>query len=272
MAFKGTSRPHRPQIADEMSSCVRRSQRANRSPSAPPTTLACSGRVPLSPTYCPISLSYPSFRPEELPTREERHRAGDGRFEMTRPTTLCSKSCRRRVFRRSPDEVSSFSARARRCAASTSIVGSRRLSQAHYYRRPRHLVVQAGASNHLSIVKRGRGAVWQLRLAVRGCRRPEPRSSCPALPHRDARHLEQVHVALAMQELPQRDPRALQPADILQRARRCTVSGCPRSVREIRVLVLFHLTRFTLTIRHKPECSALACTDAAYFPRLMPWW
>ena len=176
----------------------------------------------------------------------------------TRPTIWCSSISRSSAF---PDQPLGRSILGTRETV-RSFDGKRlRAYLGRHYRAPDMVVAAAGAVDHDDGRRRGRAALRAASPGAGGAA-PEP-ARFGGGAHVEKRELEQVHIALALQGVPQRDPVDLQPAGVHQRARRrhviAAVSG---SAREARALLLD--LRVPCAPIRTPACSALyAGTDAA---------
>ena len=119
-----------------------------------------------------------------------------------RRTTSCSTICRRRAFPDQPVGRSILGTPRDACARSTRT--QLRAYLARNYRGPDMVVAAAGAVDHGDVRRRGRAAVRELRRRRRRRRREPARFGGGT--DIEARDLEQVHIALALEGLPQRDP------------------------------------------------------------------
>ena len=201
MAFKGTTRRTARQIAEEIEAV---GGDLNAATSVETTAyyarMLKAGRAARRSTCCPTSCPIRRFEPDEL-AREKN--------VIVQEIGACRGHARRsRVRAAAGDRVSGSAGRpldprhaARRCARSTP--SKLRTYLARNYRAPDMVVGAAGAVDHAQIVEE----VERRFATFAGPTAPAPE------PARfgggndvEARDLEQVHVTLAMEGVPQRDP------------------------------------------------------------------
>ena len=232
MAFKGTTRRTARQIAEEIEAVGGDLNAATSSESTAYYARVLRADVPLALDVLSDILSDPAFDPEEL-RREQNVIVQEIGAAEDDPDDLVWEQLQETAF---PDQP-----------IGRSILGTRetvrsfdRTRLAAYltrnYRAPQMVVVAAGAVDHRAVV----GEVERRFASFTGPAAPAPE---PARfvggSHIEPRDLEQVHVALAMQGLPQRDPEPVQPAGLHHRARRRHVlAAVPGGARAARPLLL----------------------------------
>ncbi len=199
MAFKGTSRRTARQIAEEIEAVGGDLNAATSIESTAYYARVLKADVPLALDVLSDILSDPSFDPEEL--RREQNvivqeigaaedTPDDLIWDRLQETAFPGQPVGRSILG-TPATVRSFD-RARLAAYLT-----------RNYRAPDMVIVAAGAIDHRAVV----GEVARRFAGFTGpaAAVPEPARFVGGS-HIEARDLEQVHVALAMQGLPQRDP------------------------------------------------------------------
>ena len=233
MAFKGTSRRTARQIAEEIEAV---GGDLNAATSRRDHGLLCARAQGRRAARARRAVRHPvrsGLRSGGAAARAERHRAGDRRGRGHARRSRLRPAAGAPPFPISRSAARS-SARPRPCARSTA--RELRAYLARNYRAPDMVVAAAGAVDHQAVV----AEVEQRFASFTGPAAPAPE---PARfgggSHIETRDLEQVHIALALQGLPQRDPNALQPAGLHQRARRRhVVAAVPGGAREARALLL----------------------------------
>ncbi len=199
MAFKGTTRRTARQIAEEIEAVGGDLNAATGIEATAYYARMLKADVPLALDVLSDILSDPSFDPEELQREQNVIVQEIGASEDT-PDDLVFDKLQETAF---PGQPVGRSILGRR----ESVRSFDRKRLAHYlkrnYRAPDMLVVAAGAVDHAAVV----GEVEARFASFTGPAAPAPE---PARfvggSHIETRDLEQVHVALAMQGLPQRDP------------------------------------------------------------------
>src|SRR6266567_940594 len=261
MAFKGTTRRTARQIAEEIEAVGGDLNAATGVEATAYYARMLKADVPLALDVLSDILSDPSFDPEELQREQNVIVQEIGASEDT-PDDMVFEKLQETAF---PDQPIGRSILGKR----ETVRGFDRKRLAVYlkrnYRAPDMLVVAAGAVDHRAIVSE----VEQRFASFTGPPAPVP---APARfvggSHIEARDLEQVHVALAMQGLPQRDP------DLFSLQVFTSVLGGGMSsrlfqeVREIRGLC-YSIYAFHAPYSDTGMFGLYAGTDAADLPELM---
>ncbi len=261
MAFKGTKKRTARQIAETIEAVGGDLNAATSVESTGYFARVLKADVPLAVDVLADILSEPSFDPEEL--RREQNvitqeigatedAPDDLVFDRLQETAFPDQPIGRSILG-TPDTVRSFSAR------------SLRTYLARNYRAPNMLVAAAGAVDHKQIV-----AEAERRFAsFVGPDAPEPDPARFGGGTRvETRDLEQVHIALALQGLPVRDPRLYSLQVFTSVLGGGMSSRLFQEVREIRGLC------YTIQAFHMPYSDTgmfglYAGTDEADAPELM---
>src|SRR5579863_6247647 len=261
MAFKGTSRRTARQIAEEIEAVGGDLNAATGVESTAYYARMLKADVPLALDVLSDILSDPSFDPEELQREQNVIVQEIGASEDT-PDDLVFERLQEAAFPGQP--------------IGRSILGKRETVRAfdrkrlavylkRNYRAPDMLVVAAGAVDHRSVV----AEVEERFASFVGPAGPNPE---PARfvggSHTETRDLEQVHVALAMQGLPQRDPELFSLQVFASALGGGMSSRLFQEVREIRGLC------YSIYAFHAPHSDTgmfglYAGTDATDLPELM---
>ena len=250
MAFKGTSRRTARQIAEEIEAVGGDLNAATGVESTAYYARMLKADVPLALDVLSDILSDPSFDPEELQREQNVIVQEIGASEDT-PDDLVFERLQETAFPAQP--------------IGRSILGKRETVRAfdrkrlavylkRNYRAPDMLVVAAGAGRSSGGRRRGRGAIRELR----GTGRSHPRGGPGRrrLAYRDARSRASSRRAGDAGVGPARS-RALQPAGLLERARRRNVlAPVPGGARDPRPLLLhLRVSRTLFGYRHvRPLC------------------
>ena len=247
MAFKGTKRRTARQIAEEIEAVGGDINAATSIETTAYYARVLKADVPLALDVLSDILCQSDVRCRRADARAERHRAGDRRDRGCARRPGVRLSCRRRRSR-----SSRWAARSSARRESVLLVQGpqpARLSRPQLPRRPTWWCAAAGAVEHRAVV-----AEVERRFGhFNGPAAPVPLAARFGGGARlEARELEQVHIALALEGLPQRDPDALQPAGLRQRPRRRHVlAAVPGGAREARpVLRDLRLPRALFRHRH----------------------
>jgi predicted Zn-dependent peptidase len=199
MAFKGTTRRTARQIAEEIEAVGGELNAATSVETTAYYARVLRAHVPLALDVLSDILADPSFDPEEL--RREQNvivqeigaaedTPDDLIWDKLQETAFAGQPIGRSILG-TPATVRSFN-RARLAAYLT-----------RHYRAPNMVIVAAGAVDHRAVLTE----VEQRFASFTGPAAPEPEPARFVGGSRiEARELEQVHIALAMQGLPQRDP------------------------------------------------------------------
>jgi predicted Zn-dependent peptidase len=261
MAFKGTTRRTARQIAEEIEAVGGDLNAATGVESTAYYARMLKDDVPLALDVLSDILSDPSFDPEELQREQSVIVQEIGASEDT-PDDLVFERLQSTAFPAQP--------------IGRSILGTRETVRAfdrkrlavylkRNYAAPDMLVVAAGAVDHRAVV----GEVEARFASFAGPAAPAPE---PARfvggSHIETRDLEQVHVALAMQGLPQRDPELFSLQIFSSALGGGMSSRLFQEVREIRGLC------YSIYAYHAPYSDTgmfglYAGTDAADLPELM---
>jgi predicted Zn-dependent peptidase len=261
MAFKGTSRRTARQIAEEIEVVGGDLNAATGVEATAYYARMLKADVPLALDVLSDILSDPSFDPEEL-QREQNVIVQEIGAAEDAPDDLVFERLQETAFPGQP--------------VGRSILGKRetvrsfdRKRLAAYlkrnYRAPDMLVVAAGAVDHAAVV-----AEVERRFAAFGgpaTPSPEPARFVGGS-HIETRDLEQVHVALAMQGLPQRDPELFSLQVFTSVLGGGMSSRLFQEVREIRGLC-YSIYSFHAPYSDTGMFGLYAGTDAADVPELM---
>jgi predicted Zn-dependent peptidase len=199
MAFKGTSRRTARQIAEEIEAVGGDLNAGTSSESTAYYARVLRADVPLALDVLADILSDPAFDPDEL-RREQSVIVQEIGAAEDDPDDLVWERLQTTAFPNQPIGRSILGTR-----ETVRAFDRRRLSAylARNYRAPRMVVVAAGAVDHAAVV----GEVERRFAGFGGPAAPAPE---PARfvggAHIEPSDLEQVHVALAIEGLPQRDP------------------------------------------------------------------
>ena len=261
MAFKGTSRRTARQIAEEIEAVGGDLNAATGVEATAYYARMLKADVPLALDVLSDILSDPSFDPEELQREQNVIVQEIGASEDT-PDDLVFERLQETAFPGQP--------------IGRSILGKRETVRAFdrkrlavYLKRnycaPDMLVVAAGAVDHRAVV----GEVEQRFSSFVGPKGPAPE---PARfvggSHIETRDLEQVHVALAMQGLPQRDPELFSLQIFSSALGGGMSSRLFQEVREIRGLC-YSIYAFHAPYSDTGMFGLYAGTDASDLPELM---
>jgi predicted Zn-dependent peptidase len=261
MAFKGTTRRTARQIAEEIEAVGGDLNAATGVEATAYYARMLKADVPLALDVLSDILSDPSFDPEELQREQNVIVQEIGASEDT-PDDLVFEKLQATAFSAQP--------------IGRSILGTRETVRAFdrkrlavYLKRnycaPDMLVVAAGAVDHRSIVRE----VEERFASFVGPAAPAPE---PARfvggSHIETRDLEQVHVALAMQGLPQRDPELFSLQIFSSALGGGMSSRLFQEVREIRGLC-YSIYAFHAPYSDTGMFGLYAGTDAADLPELM---
>ena len=199
MAFKGTTRRTARQIAEEIEAVGGDLNAATGVETTAYYARMLKADVPLALDVLSDILSDPSFDPEELQREQNVIVQEIGASEDT-PDDVVFDKLQETAF---PGQPVGRSILGRR----ESVRSFDRKRLAHYlkrnYRAPDMLVVAAGAVDHKAVVHEVEARFASFTGPAAPL--PEPARFVGGS-HIETRNLEQVHVALAMQGLPQRDP------------------------------------------------------------------
>ena len=245
MAFKGTKRRTARQIAEEIEAVGGDLNAATSVESTAYYARVLKADVPLALDVLSDILSEPTFDPEELRARAERHRAGDRRDRRRARRSGVRPPAGDRVSRRSRS-AAPFSARRRPCARSIRRVCApiSRATTARptwWWRRPAPSTTRPSSprpksASRASPDRRRRRRSRRISAAARGSR--------PAI---SSRCISRWRCKACRARRP-----ALQPAGVHQRARRRhVVAAVPGSAREARAL-LFDPRLPHALCRHRP--------------------
>jgi predicted Zn-dependent peptidase len=261
MAFKGTTRRTARQIAEEIEAVGGDLNAATGVEATAYYARMLKADVPLALDVLSDILSDPSFDPEELQREQNVIVQEIGASEDT-PDDLVFEKLQTTAFPGQP--------------IGRSILGTRETVRAFdrkrlavYLKRnycaPDMLVVAAGAVDHRAVV----GEVEERFASFVGPAAPVPE---PARfvggSHIETRDLEQVHVALAMQGLPQRDPELFSLQIFSSALGGGMSSRLFQEVREIRGLC-YSIYAFHAPYSDTGMFGLYAGTDAADLPELM---
>jgi predicted Zn-dependent peptidase len=261
MAFKGTSRRTARQIAEEIEAVGGDLNAATGVESTAYYARMLKADVPLALDVLSDILSDPSFDPEELQREQNVIVQEIGASEDT-PDDLVFERLQETAFPAQP--------------IGRSILGKRETVRAfdrkrlavylkRNYRAPDMLVVAAGAVDHRAVV----GEVAERFASFVGPAAPAPESArFVGGSHIETRDLEQVHVALAMQGLPQRDPDLFSLQIFSSALGGGMSSRLFQEVREIRGLC-YSIYAFHAPYSDTGMFGLYAGTDAADVPELM---
>jgi predicted Zn-dependent peptidase len=261
MAFKGTSRRTARQIAEEIEAVGGDLNAATGVEATAYYARMLKADVPLALDVLSDILSDPSFDPEELQREQNVIVQEIGASEDT-PDDLVFERLQETAFPGQP--------------IGRSILGKRETVRAFdrkrlavYLKRnycaPDMLVVAAGAVDHRAVV----GEVEQRFSSFVGPKgsAPEPARFVGGS-HIETRDLEQVHVALAMQGLPQRDPELFSLQIFSSALGGGMSSRLFQEVREIRGLC-YSIYAFHAPYSDTGMFGLYAGTDASDLPELM---
>jgi predicted Zn-dependent peptidase len=261
MAFKGTTRRTARQIAEEIEAVGGDLNAATSHETTAYYARVLKADVPLALDVLSDILSDPAFDPEELQREQNVIVQEIGAAEDT-PDDLVFDKLQETAFPNQPVGRSILGTR-----ESVRSMDRRKLAAylTRNYRAPDMVVAAAGAVNHEAVV-----AEVERRFA--GFSGPPAPAAEPARfvggSSIEARDLEQVHVALAMQGLPQRDPNLFSLQIFTSVLGGGMSSRLFQEVREIRGLC------YTIYSFHAPYSDTgmfglYAGTDAADLPELM---
>jgi predicted Zn-dependent peptidase len=261
MAFKGTTRRTARQIAEEIEAVGGDLNAATGIEATAYYARMLKADVPLALDVLSDILSDPSFDPEELQREQNVIVQEIGASEDT-PDDLVFDKLQETAF---PGQPVGRSILGRR----ESVRSFDRKRLAHYlkrnYRAPDMLVVAAGAVDHAAVVKE----VEARFASFTGPAAPEPEGArFVGGSHIETRDLEQVHVALAMQGLPQRDPNLFSLQVFTSALGGGMSSRLFQEVREIRGLC-YSIYTFHAPYSDVGMFGLYAGTDAADVPELM---
>jgi predicted Zn-dependent peptidase len=261
MAFKGTSRRTARQIAEEIEAVGGDLNAATGVEATAYYARMLKADVPLALDVLSDILSDPAFDPEELQREQNVIVQEIGAADDT-PDDLVFEKLQATAFPAQP--------------IGRSILGTRETVRAfdrkrlatylkRNYHAPDMLVVAAGAVDHRAVV----GEVEERFASFVGPAAPAPE---PARfvggSHIESRDLEQVHVALAMQGLPQRDPELFSLQIFSSALGGGMSSRLFQEVREIRGLC-YSIYAFHAPYFDTGMFGLYAGTDAADVPELM---
>jgi predicted Zn-dependent peptidase len=261
MAFKGTTRRTARQIAEEIEAVGGDLNAATGIEATAYYARMLKADVPLALDVLSDILSDPSFDPEELQREQNVIVQEIGASEDT-PDDLVFDKLQETAF---PGQPVGRSILGRR----ESVRSFDRKRLAHYlkrnYRAPDMLVVAAGAVDHAAVVKE----VEARFASFTGPPAPAPEAAhFVGGSHIETRDLEQVHVALAMQGLPQRDPNLFSLQVFTSALGGGMSSRLFQEVREIRGLC-YSIYTFHAPYSDVGMFGLYAGTDAADVPELM---
>jgi predicted Zn-dependent peptidase len=261
MAFKGTSRRTARQIAEEIEAVGGDLNAATGVEATAYYARMLKADVPLALDVLSDILSDPSFDPEEL-QREQNVIVQEIGASEDAPDDLVFERLQETAFPNQPVGRSILGKR-------ESVRSFDRKRLAAYlkrnYRAPDMLVVAAGAVDHRAVVEE----VAQRFASFNGPAAPAP---LPARfvggSHIETRDLEQVHVALALEGLPQRDPELFSLQVFASALGGGMSSRLFQEVREIRGLC-YSIYAFHAPYSDTGMFGLYAGTDAADVPELM---
>jgi predicted Zn-dependent peptidase len=261
MAFKGTSRRTARQIAEEIEAVGGDLNAATGVEATAYYARMLKADVPLALDVLSDILSDPSFDPEEL-QREQNVIVQEIGASEDAPDDLVFERLQETAFPNQPVGRSILGKR-------ESVRSFDRKRLAAYlkrnYRAPDMLVVAAGAVDHRAVVEE----VAQRFASFSGPAAPAP---LPARfvggSHIETRDLEQVHVALALEGLPQRDPELFSLQVFASVLGGGMSSRLFQEVREIRGLC-YSIYAFHAPYSDTGMFGLYAGTDAADVPELM---
>jgi predicted Zn-dependent peptidase len=261
MAFKGTSRRTARQIAEEIEAVGGDLNAATGVEATAYYARMLKADVPLALDVLSDILSDPSFDPEELQREQNVIVQEIGASEDT-PDDLVFERLQETAFPAQPIGRSILGKR-------ETVRGFDRKRLAVYlkrnYRAPDMLVVAAGAVDHRAVV----GEVEERFASFVGPASPAPESAkFVGGSHIETRDLEQVHVALAMQGLAQRDPELFSLQIFSSALGGGMSSRLFQEVREIRGLC-YSIYAFHAPYSDTGMFGLYAGTDAADVPELM---
>ena len=246
MAFKGTKRRTARDIAEQIEAVGGDLNAATGVETTAYYARVLKADVPLALDVLSDILSEPDVRSGRSDAREERHPAGDRRQR--------GHARRHHVRAFSGDRVSRSAGRPHHHGHARNREGARSQATAHIscppLSQPRH--GDFGCRRRVASADRGRSwsACSQRSPARR--RRSRCRRNLSAAPRSSSRDLEQVHLALGFEGVPQGHAEHSQPAGVLQRAgRRNVVAPVPGSPGNSRA-VLFGLCFPCALSRHGP--------------------
>jgi predicted Zn-dependent peptidase len=261
MAFKGTARRTARQIAEEIEAVGGDLNAATSVETTAYYARVLRADVPLALDVLSDILTNPTFEPEEL-AREKNvivqeigateDTPDDLIFEYLQGVTFPDQPVGRSILG-TPDSVRSFDSRRLRGYLSRN------------YRAPNMVISAAGAVDHQAIV----AEVEQRFAGFAGPKGPEPEPARFAGGSRiEQRDLEQVHVAFALEGLPQRDPSIYSLQVFTNILGGGMSSRLFQEVREIRGLC-YSVYAFHAAYLDTGMLGVYAGTDASDLPELM---
>ena len=231
MAFKGTKRRTARQIAEKIEAVGGDINAATSFETTAYFASVLKTDVPLALDVLSDILSNPTFDPAEL-KREQNVIVQEIGATEDAPDDLVFDYLQSTAFPDQPIGRSILGTPATVCSFKDDNL---RAYLARNYRAPGMVISAAGAVDHAVMV----GEVERLFGQFNGPAKPVPQSAkFGGGTKLEARDLEQVHIAFALEGVPQRDPEPLQPAGLHQHpGRRHVVPAVPGGAREARALL-----------------------------------